>query len=131
MQLRTAIRSIESSRGVHKVFARYRCQKCGRKVKLEVCYCFECKIPRQHTIDKPDTEEKWALGNKLHVFFIHLLETPEMLERIEKDELVLLEEVARSKISKTQQHIAPVNKNAWQVSPKEMKFNRIFKDDAK
>ena len=60
-------------------------------------------------------ENDSSLTTPLHVFFIHLLETEEMLARLPEPEQVEAN-VARSKIAKTKTAISPINRIASQVT---------------
>ena len=61
----------------------------------------------------------------MHFFFLYIHESPEMLERLRNESAEKPKEAGRSKISKTNlASIRPVNKEAWNVAPEEMKYGR-------
>lgn len=53
----------------------------------------------------------------LHVGFVSIAETEEQLGRLRNDPEAIAEEVARSKIGKTQKAITPIDATAYRVAP--------------
>lgn len=56
----------------------------------------------------------------LHVFFLFLEETSDMIERLRNDRTPVESEVARSKVSTTTEKITPVDRVAGRVAPVEV-----------
>ena len=81
------------------------------KNRLRERRLLECELKPPH-FDLPTVP--------LHVFFLHLLETDEMLERLAKDEPIEESTVARSKVASTQLLIHPVDRVAARVSDPRM-----------